>query len=562
MKEPCGMKMFLAALAGVCLLLATSTAGAAPPIGTADTVTADPPVSRPSTTPCVVKLFSGYKFADFTPKTFSYAGPPASCKGPWAKVVFSADFSVTAGRQYDRTASIWVGGASIYFGTTQEPSRTVSPAWHVERDLTDYSALFAAAQPGQVEIGNLVNMTYTGVISGSAELIFYPVERHARAPRTPDAVLPLSAGASGGAVGLGSTTSRLAQTFTLPSNVERAVLDVYAQSQSGDEFWYTCVPSDVSSTVQSCGATAFREAQVTIDGQPAGVAPIYPWIYTGGIDPYLWRPIPGVQTLQFVPYRVDLTPFAGVLSNGKPHEVAVSVFNANNYFAATASLLLYRDPGAARVTGAVTMNTLHASPSPKVQEKLDTATAGVVTGTVSVGSSRRFVIAGYVETSHGRVRTEVSQDIRFSSVQSFDIDAAKYVQDIKQRTWVESITKTHQGFGLPRETVQHFEWPLDLSFASVTNPDGTSSQTTSVRQAYESRELTSVAGFPVHFSTVSNTVAPKDTLTFDAGGAFTGNKDLASSQHYFSADSGGACYSKEIKTSGGLTTSITTGDDC
>jgi len=25
--------------------------------------------------------------------------------GPWAKVVFTADFTVTAGRQYDRTAA-------------------------------------------------------------------------------------------------------------------------------------------------------------------------------------------------------------------------------------------------------------------------------------------------------------------------------------------------------------------------------------------------------------------------------------------------------------------------
>lgn len=561
MTKDFGTKTYLAAAAGACLMLVAGGAGAAPPVGTADTVTADPPVARPGTTPCVVKLFSGLTFADFTPKTFSYA-PPASCKGPWGKVVFSADFAVTAGRQYDRTASIWVGGANIYFGTTQEPSRTVSPTWHVERDLTDYSALFAASQPGQVELGNLVNMTYTGVISGSAELIFYPVEKHARAPRTPDAVLPLSAGSSGGAVALTTTSSRLAKTFTLPTNVERAYLDVYAQSQSGDEFWWTCAPSEVADTVQSCGGTAFREAQITIDGQPAGVAPIYPWIFTGGIDPYLWRPIPGVQTLQFVPYRVDLTPFAGVLSNGKPHEVAVSVFNANNYFAATASLLLYRDAGAAKVTGAVTMNTLHPSPSPVVKKDLNTATAGVVTGNISVGSSRRFTIVGYVQTSHGRVRTEVAQEIGFTSKQSFDIGADKYVQGIKQRTRIESVTKTSVLFGLPRETVQHFDWPLDLTYAYVTNADGTSEQTTSVRQGYESRELESLAGLPIHFSTVSNTVAPKDTLTFDAAGAFTGNKDLASSQHYFAADSGGSCYSKRITTSGGLTTAITTGDDC
>jgi len=66
--------------------------------------------------------------------------------------------------------------------------------------------------------------------------------------------------------------------------VERVYLDIIAQSQSNDEFWYFCVPNDETSNLESCGNTAFRETEVVIDGQPAGVAPVYPWIYTGGID--------------------------------------------------------------------------------------------------------------------------------------------------------------------------------------------------------------------------------------------------------------------------------------
>ena len=144
----------------------------------------------------------------------------------------------------------------------------------------------------------------------------------------------------------------------------RAYLDVIPQSQSSDEFWFTCVPDDVADELFSCPGTSFREAEITIDGQPAGVAPVYPWLFTGAIDPLLWRPIPSVQTLNFVPYRVDLTPFAGVLSNGQPHQVGVSVFNANNYFLGGGSLLLYLDHGASQVTGAVTRNTLGAVPAP------------------------------------------------------------------------------------------------------------------------------------------------------------------------------------------------------
>ena len=167
---------------------------------------------------------------------------------------------------------------------------------------------------------------------------------------------------------LHTSTDQVATTLTLPRNIERAYLDVITQSQSNDEFWYSCVPNDVAGPLQSCGGTAFREAEVSIDGQPAGVAPVYPWIYTGGVDPFLWEPTPGVQTLNFVPYRVDLTPFAGVLSNGQMYTVALSVFNANNYFAATATLLVYLDHHSKQVTGEVFANTVGTAPNRSISD--------------------------------------------------------------------------------------------------------------------------------------------------------------------------------------------------
>src|SRR5215813_4682060 len=94
-------------------------------IGSINTATADPLLPRPATQPCVVPLFTMVEFANFSPKTFSYT-PPA-CPGPWAKVVLRANFSVTAGRQFDRTANIWIGGTNVYFGTTSEPQPPLPP---------------------------------------------------------------------------------------------------------------------------------------------------------------------------------------------------------------------------------------------------------------------------------------------------------------------------------------------------------------------------------------------------------------------------------------------------
>jgi hypothetical protein len=551
-------KIFVAA----CLLLAASAASAQPipppglVIGSGNTATADPPVARPNTAPCVVTLFNNFAFADFSPKPFSFT--PA-CPGPWAKVVLNVDFSIQAGRQFDRTAEIWIGGVNVYFGTTSEPSAKVARSWHIERDLTDYSALFNTTQNGRVDLGNLVNSTFTSTLFGTAEIQFYPLARHQDAPRTADLILPLASDPTGGTAFLSNSTSVLSKSFTLPTNVERAFIDVVAESQAGDEFWYTCVPDDVAGELQSCGGGAFRESQVTIDGTPAGVAPVYPWIYTGGIDPLLWRPIPGVQTLNFAPYRVDLTPFAGVLSNGQPHQVAVSVFGANNGFSTTATLLVFQDRGSNQVTGEVTRNTIGV-PNPSVVENLNTAPDGTITGSVTETSSRTFRVEGFVRTSHGRIETNIEQNIQFSSRQDFNITNTAIVQNIKQRTTITSETHTNGHGG--GNASQRFEWPLDLGFTFSVNPDGTGQQTTTIRQQFQSAAVQHGDDGRDSFSVVSNTVTPSDTLLFDANFNITGSTGQQSSQDFFSNDSVSGCFSRKITASAGLLTSVIDGAHC
>ena len=508
-------------------------------IGSANTVSADPNVTRPSTTPCVVQLFTGAQFFDFNVENFSYT-PPAACPGPWAKVVLEADINLNAGIQYDRTANFWLGPVNIYFGTTAEPSPSEGPSWHIENDLTDYSSIFYTAQSGQADIGNTLCCGLTSTIYASASLEFYPVPAGQSAPVSANVVLPLSAGPSGGTVALSSTTSTLSGTFTMPANVQTAYLDVYAQSQSSDEFWYTCVPNDVATELESCTNTAFRETEVTIDGQPAGVAPVFPWIFTGGIDPYLWFPIPGVQTLNFTPYRVNLTPFAGLLSNGQPHTVSLSVYNADNYFSATASLLLYLDSGSTQTTGAITQNTL-TGPSPVVTENLNVQSTSI-TGTVDVSSKRSFVISGYLNTSHGKVTTKVSQTANFYNDQTFNITGSKYVQDISQNTTLSSHTTVSQT-GVPSVVYyQNYTWPLVVNISEVFLANGNINQTTVAKQTYDLNASTTQSGQVTYASSLTNTGQHADTLEFNSSFNLLGNTGQSSGQQYNYYDSTSAAY--------------------
>jgi hypothetical protein len=525
-------------------------------IGSANTVTADPTIPRPRTTPCSVTLFSNFAFDNnYNLNPYAYA-PPADCPGPWAKVVLEVDIYVTAGIQFDRTANIWLGGTNIFFGTTAEPSPTLSPSWHVESDLTDYSPLFTLAQQGSVYLGNTVDSTYTGIQYATATLQFYPLAANQTAPVTADVVLPLSAGSTGGTVTLNTTTDTLSGTFTLPTNIQNAYLDVYSQSQSNDEFWYTCVPTDVASELQSCGNTGFRETEVTIDGTPAGVAPVSPWIFTGGIDPWLWFPIPGVQTLNFAPYRVDLTPFAGLLSNGQPHTVALSVFNANGYFEDTATLLLYLDSGSTTVTGATVKNSL-TSPNPVVTENLNVGNS--ITGSVQVSSTRSFVISGFVNTSHGKVTTTITEVLSFRNYQVFNISSTQYLQQINQSGKMHSATLV-QVPGQPNLTIyKNWSFPLVLDINQFVTSSGGINQTTKARQTYSNQQVSYQNSFLFDALATTNTAVRQDTLEFDSSFNLIGNIDQSASQTYNQQDAPGVNYFCVIAAANNALTSFTPG---
>lgn len=548
--------------AGFACLFAGSAQAAStdspPTLGSPDVAVADPGVPRPSDHACVVELFNDVSFDDFGTRPYSYA-PPTGCGTHWKKVVLEADFSVTAGRQYDRTATLWLGGVNLYYGTTAEPSATVSPHWHVERDLTDYSALLRQAGQGQAIIGNLVNSTYTGVIHGSARLLFYPGGGAADAP---DAVYPLGADPVGNTTVLNSGTDQLAKTLTLPRNVERAYLDVFTQSQGGDEFWYTCVPDAYASQTEECGGGNFREAEVSIDGQPAGVAPVLPWIYTGGIDPYLWRPTPSVQTLNFMPYRVDLTPFAGLLSDGAPHQVALNVAGAHGYFAATAALLVYRDPHASQVSGQVVRNTLvDQPPTPSIGSTLVTDANGNVSGDITTRLSRQFVIEGYADTSRGRVRSTVTQTVGFDDTQSFQIDASTYDQHSQQLTRVDSTSERRRGV-LVETQAEHVRYPLDLDYRQQVANDGSFTAATTVQQGVEQHTARGVQGVTLGATDLQNDIASADTLQFDANGALTGHTGQHSTQQFVFRDTWGSCYQASVESAGGVLTGYAQGQGC
>ncbi len=532
--------------------------------GTSLEATADPLIARPNTKHCEVTLLSDQAFADFSNKDFTFT-PPADCKGPWSKVILTADFSISPGVQYDRTAQLFFGGVNIYFGTTAEPLQSQTDTWHVERDLTDYSSLFKAAQSGYAFLGNIVGADgLTSTIYGTFKLEFYEPNIVNPAPTVADEIIPIQSGGNPSFT-IQTSTPEITQSVTFPKNTERLYLDVTSQSQYQEEQWFLCLPTSVAGELDDCQDTAFRETQISIDGKPAGIAPVSPWIYTGGIDPGLWVPIPGVQTLNLLPYRVDLTPFAGLLDDGNPHTVGVAVTNAYAYFTDTAQLLVFEDHGRAELSGGLTENTL-AAPDPTVTDTITLNSSGIGSGIATVTNVQNFTISGYVNTSHGRVDTKVEQQVNFKNISNVDSTATTYQQDTVQTSTVNSKTTTQQGpiFTTKEST---FSFPITVDELETLESNGNITEVSSVDQHYQKTDTETLEGFPIFESSVSNEVKPTDTALFvynaaEGNYSLGQNTNQSSSQNYVYQDSLGNCYSSTLTVSGNVLNTVKDGAAC
>jgi hypothetical protein len=352
-------------------------------------ITANPPLAVPSSAAaCEVVLFrnaslSGYGQVEQRP----YAGPPACGGGadwgaPYAKVVLEFRGAVR-GVQFDRYGALWLGGVELLRTTTPEPS-PAGIEWVVSKDVTRFAQLFRTATPASanasLSIPNVVDSTYTGVLYVDAKLTFYAGAGSSAAPAATAAaaarsslllataeptVLPLwnppaAAGGPWSVTGLAGNASHAFALGPLPHrDVVGLSLEVGASGHGCEEFWYTNVPAAFAAAhpaAQLCAGGAYRQLRVRVDGLLAGAAFPYPVVYTGGINPLLWRPLTGLLSFDVAAYRFDLTPWLGLLLDGAAHTLELDVVSdssgagSGGVWYLDPVLLLRRDPvGGARL---------------------------------------------------------------------------------------------------------------------------------------------------------------------------------------------------------------------
>jgi hypothetical protein len=285
---------------------------------------------------------------------------------------------------------------------------------------------------------------------------------------------------------------------------------------------------------------------------------VFPWIYTGGINPALWAPVPGVQTLDFEPSRIDLTPFAGQLDDGRPHTVSVQVAGAQDNFSVTATLLAWRDHGAAVLSGAVTQNTL-AAPGVSVDDHGLVVDGSNATGRVQVASRRDYRIAGTLFTSHGPVTTLVDQQMQFANTQDFAITDTSYAQKIGQRTDVHTAVTTWAPHGVTLRTT-HASYPLSVDFVETLSGDAVVLDTRISQQRKVETRQDGPHG-DSWWTTSDETVAPHATTSYDQTTGAATTTDSASRQRVHVEDSRLGCYDRTIVVTANAVSAVRQGCD-
>jgi hypothetical protein len=390
--------------------------------------------STPSCTVTVVKDFRFHNTAYGSDAPFTGDYVP-SCPGPWSKVVLTMDASTKTGTQFDRIGDVLIGGVELLHLTTPEGENSETD-WSIQRDITAYSSVLRSRQPAYFIIGNQTDGTYTGDFFGTLSLTFY-----SGAPATtPDAVIGLSPGVDRG-LPTRSGDQPLTSTVTIPHNAVGLTGEVFASGHGAEEEDWWNAPF-----VCASGGVPYREVSLRIDGKLAGIAPVYPTIYTGGYGPDFWRPIPSPRALDLRPYTFDLTPFVGELTDNAPHVFDIAVIGqggCDGYWFLGGNLLVTTNTQDTGVTqGGVTSITGDALPT------------STTLGTQAVGSDRTtsahsLVVKGWLQVPGGRrVDLTVTQGMTNEATDAaLDVDASW--------TW-DSSTVRSDGLG----TSQHSAYSL------------------------------------------------------------------------------------------------------
>ncbi|CAL0317622.1 unnamed protein product [Lupinus luteus] len=396
--------------------------------------------SSPFTPSCSHQILN-HSFANTinSPPHSTLYSPPSHCfPSPYSRILLH--FHATCkGEQYDRIAAIWLGGVELLRTSTAEPTN-VGIFWNVRKDVTKYYSLLLRSDLNlTMMLENIVDNEYTGVYHVTVTLLFYtddavrvPFGRSFsrylmeetesnsgfnESPPPADLIVPISSDGKRGFWFMVESENDLhSRSIQIPQNTHRAVLELCVSFHGNDEFWYSNPPDSyikANGLATGRGNGAYREVYVTIDGEVVGSEVPFPVIFTGGINPLFWEPVVAIGAFNLPSYDMDLTPFLGLILDGKEHSFGIGVVNGISYWLVNANLHLWLDHECSVVYA---NRVIYKKSETSIKRKEEFSG---LDGEFEVEAEKETKRAGWVASSAGNITTTISQGFTFKNLIKF-----------------------------------------------------------------------------------------------------------------------------------------------
>ncbi|KAF8852055.1 hypothetical protein BDZ45DRAFT_750058 [Acephala macrosclerotiorum] len=388
---------------------------------------------------CSVTLME-FSFANSFGKPFVGNYTPPACVGNSNTVMMN--FSVTSkGTQFDRLAIMYFGDTEAFRTSTAEPKRR-GITWEYVKDMSHMMYFWKSPQKVIFDLPNLTTVNLTGVYNTTLTATFFAAKQ---AVSPASMVIPISTrlgiNASQPSV-FSLPAANATNTITsFPRNANRAIVTISSTGQANEEFWWSnALQSDVL-TYNSSGGTLFgfspfREVQLMIDGQMAGVQWPFPVIFTGGVVPAFWSPMVGIDAFDLKEGEVDISPWLPTLCDGNPHTFSINVVglddngstsatlskSVGSFWLVTGKIFIWQDAEGSITTG--TAPQVSASPPTiavsQVLGKDSTGANDTLQYTVSV--SRKLSITSTLTTQNQSLTSSWSQTLSHTDNGAFLAD--------------------------------------------------------------------------------------------------------------------------------------------
>lgn len=227
---------------------------------------------------------------------------------------------------------MFLGDIEVFRSSTAEPGHHDIASTYL-KEVDHFLSLWRTPQKLIFDLPNVIDKTYTGPLFTTLSATFFTVPDDDARP-VADQILPISEQDSSKdkSSAFHLPNRKAIVSHVLPQNVKRAVVSLTANGQQREEYWFRnsltsdhlkkYFPDAIRATQPH---SPFREVQLLIDGQLAGVSWPFPNMFTGGINPIFWRPMAGIDAFDLRQHEIDITPWLGVLCDGASHEFEIRV---------------------------------------------------------------------------------------------------------------------------------------------------------------------------------------------------------------------------------------------